>query len=334
MSQAIATHAARSHGSRFATLRVLVTRTTMVEAAPMTTTLTAGSARVELQPATLRIVLRPWRSWTALHLAIMALWLILAMSPLGYGIATAVVVMPWMLGTWKRGWRRAHRPSIERLARGLSVTTQRDAPGYRDTSEKVDVVLDGRSIPREEITGVAIAPRTLVTVSREGAAQRSSRGSEVFLLLRTRVVCVLDAPDEAVQKVAASLSARLALGAAHTLLPEVQYQFRFDARSPQGRARAANIMQHDRRAPTASAYYGGMRVLGALLAVYLCSLPAIGVFASLSGEPWSLTPRAGLMSLGGFWLSDALAVVVWGACFRRPMQDYARERFGVATAER
>jgi hypothetical protein len=195
-------------------------------------------------------------------------------------------------------------------------------------------VVDGRAIPREEITGVAIAPRTRVTVSREGAAQRSSRGSEVFLLLRTRVVRVLDAPDEAVQKVAASLSSLLALGAARTLLPEVRYQFRFDPRSPQGRARAANVMQRDRRAPTASAYYGGMRVLGALLAVYLCSLPALAVFASLSGEPWSLTPRAGLMSLGGFWLSDALAVVVWGACFRQPMQDYARERFGVATAKR
>jgi hypothetical protein len=75
----------------------------------------------------------------------MALWLILAISPLGYGIATAVVVMPWLLGTWRRGWRRAHRPSIESLARGLSVTTQRDAHGYRDTSEKVDVV-DGRAI--------------------------------------------------------------------------------------------------------------------------------------------------------------------------------------------
>jgi hypothetical protein len=313
---------------------VLVTLTTMPEAAPMATTLTAGSARVELQPATLRIVLPRWRSWTALHLATMALWLVLAISPLGYGVATAVVVVPWMLDTWKRGWRRAHSPAIEGLARGLSVTTQGDASGYRDMSAKVEILVDGRAIPREEITGVALAPRTLVTVSREGSEQRSSRGAEMFLLLRTRVVRVLDAPEEAVQKVAASLSTLLALGAAHTLLPEVQYQFRFGPRSPQGRARAANFMQRDPRAPTSSTYYGGMRVLGALLAVYLCSLPALMVFGSLSGEPWRLTPRAGLMSLGGFWLADALAVVVWGACFRRPMQDYARERFGVAAARR
>jgi hypothetical protein len=306
----------------------------MIDAAPMTTTLTAGPARVELQPATLRIVLRRWRSSTALHLATMALWLILAISPLGYGIATAVVAVPWLLGTWKRGWRRAHRPSIERLARGLSVTTQRDASGYRDMSAKVEILVDGRAIPREEITGVAIAPRTLVTVSREGSEQRSSRGSEVFLLLRTRVVRVLDAPDEAVQKVAASLSSLLALKAVDTLLPEVQYRFHFDARSRQGRTRAASFMRRDPRAPPPSAYYGGMRVLGALLAVYLCSLPALAAFGSLVGEPWRLTPRAGLMSLGGFWLADALAVVVWGACFRRPMQDYARERFGVVAAKR
>jgi hypothetical protein len=274
----------------------------------------------------LRVTPPRWSHWMALHLATMGAWGAIAVSPLGSTVATLAVAAPWCLITWKRGWRRAMRPEVDTLRRSLIVDPPAEAQGYREGMGRVAVRLDGRPLPLEEIRGVCVAPRVRVVARLDGEREVPT-GAAVYLHLRTRVVRLFDGDSERARELATSLSARLGHGPPRVLLPEVRFEFGDDARSPAGRARIEAALRRHARAPMPSAYYGGMRVLGALFAVYWCTLPALFSLFTMADAPSRLSARAALGCLAGFALADALIVLVWGACFRAPMRGYARERF-------